>query len=241
MYIISLFLMIQGLAEYREALNNKIAVVNRKVLNLVVLLLFVANICYTKIGLQSYILFSICLILIILMDILNIVKAKISLKNRLFFWIGVLYILIGFETIVWIRNIMPNGEIFTWLIFIITIVSDSMAYFTGKFFGSRKLIPSVSPNKTIEGSLGAIFFTVIACLLYGCFIEVKIIYLIVIGILGSIFSQLGDLIASKLKRYSGIKDFSNLIPQHGGILDRLDSALLVSQFVFVVMCILLTI
>ena len=130
---------------------------------------------------------------------------------------------------------MPNGELFTWLIFVITIVSDSMAYFTGKMFGSHKLIPSVSPNKTVEGSLGAIFFTVIACFLYSFLLGVKIPYLIVIGILGSISSQCGDLIASKVKRYAGIKDFSNLIPQHGGILDRLDSALLVSQFIFVIM------
>lgn len=239
MYLASLFLMLQGMKEYREALENKINVVSKKVLDSIVILLFIANLYSTKIGLSSYGMFFVYVILILLIDILKSMKAKTCSKNRLFFWLGVFYIIIGFQTIVWIRNIMPNGEFFTWLIFIITIVSDSMAYFTGKLFGSHKLIPSVSPNKTVEGSIGAVFFTVIACLLYGVFLNIEIWQLIAIGIFGSVFSQIGDLIASKLKRYAGIKDFSNLIPQHGGILDRLDSALLVSQFIFVVMLFLI--
>ena len=238
MYLACFFLMIQGLKEYREALEGKIKVVDKKVLDSIVFLLFIANIFVAKIGLKSYGLFFAYLILTLLVDVLANMKAKTPLKEVLCFWIGVFYIVIGFETIVWIRNIMPNGELFTWLIFVITIVSDSMAYFTGKMFGSHKLIPSVSPNKTVEGSLGAIFFTVIACFLYSFLVGVKIPCLIAVGILGSISSQCGDLIASKVKRYAGIKDFSNLIPQHGGILDRLDSALLVSQFIFVVMALI---
>ena len=239
MYIASFFLMMQGLKEYREAMTNKIKVVDKKVLDSIVVLLFIANIFSSRVGLKSYGLFFVYLVLVFLIDILTSIKARVALKKRLGFWLGVFYILIGFETIVWIRNVMPNGEWFTWLIFVITIVSDSMAYFTGKLFGSHKLIPSVSPNKTIEGSLGAIFFTIIACLLYGFFLDMQIPHLIVIGLFGSIFSQCGDLIASKVKRYAEIKDFSNLIPQHGGVLDRLDSALLVSQFIFVVMMLLL--
>lgn len=239
MYLASLLLMLQGLKEYREALEKKIKVVSNKLLDSIAIFLFIANLCFEIIGIDSYRIFSIYTVLIVLVNILKTTKAKLSLKDRLLFWVGVFYIIIGFQTIVWIRNIMPNGELFTWLIFIITIVSDSMAYFTGKLFGSHKLIPSVSPNKTIEGSLGAIFFTAIACLLYGIFLNIEIWQLLIIGILGSVFSQLGDLIASKLKRYAEIKDFSNLIPQHGGILDRLDSALLVSQFVFIVMLFLI--
>ena len=239
MYIASLLLMLQGLKEYREALEGKIHVVSIKTLCFMAGLMFVSNLCYSKLGMESYGIFLVAAILILLVDILNCMKSKISLKNRIPFWMGVFYIIIGFQTIVWIRNIMPNGELFTWLIFIITIVSDSMAYFTGKFFGSRKLIPSVSPNKTIEGSLGAIFFAVIACVLYSFILDVEIWQMIMIGFFGSILSQVGDLIASKLKRYAQIKDFSNLIPQHGGVLDRLDSALLVSQFVFVVIILLI--
>lgn len=239
MYIASLLLMLQGLKEYRNALENKNNTINVNILYVLAIVLFGFNMVSKVLGAKSFILFGIFSFVVVLVDLAGLKKRNISLKSRLFFWIGVFYIIIGFETIIWIRNVVPNGELFTWMIFIITVVSDSMAYFTGKFFGKHKLIPSVSPNKTVEGSVGAIVFTIIACLLYGNIINLGTIELIAIGFLGSIVSQCGDLIASKLKRYTGIKDFSNLIPQHGGILDRLDSALLVSQFIFVIMIILM--
>lgn len=239
MYIASLLLMLQGLKEYRNALENKNNTINVNILYVLAIVLFGFNMVSKVLGAKSFILFGIFSFIVVLVDLAGLEKRNISLKSRLFFWIGVFYIIVGFETIIWIRNVVPNGELFTWMIFIITVVSDSMAYFTGKFFGKHKLIPSVSPNKTVEGSIGAVVFTIIACLLYGNIINLGTIELIAIGFLGSIVSQCGDLIASKLKRYTGIKDFSNLIPQHGGILDRLDSALLVSQFIFVIMIILM--
>lgn len=239
MYIASLLLMLQGLKEYRNALENKNNTINVNILYLLAIVLFGLNMVSKVLGAKSFILFGIFSFIVVLVDLAGLEKRNISLKSRLFFWIGVFYIIVGFETIIWIRNVVPNGELFTWMIFVITVVSDSMAYFTGKFFGKHKLIPSVSPNKTVEGSIGAVVFTIIACLLYGNIINLGTIELIAIGFLGSIVSQCGDLIASKLKRYTGIKDFSNLIPQHGGILDRLDSALLVSQFIFVIMIILM--
>lgn len=239
MYIASLLLMLQGLKEYRNALENKNNTINVNILYLLAIVLFGLNMVSKVLGAKSFILFGIFSFIVVLVDLAGLEKRNISLKSRLSFWIGVFYIIVGFETIIWIRNVVPNGELFTWMIFIITVVSDSMAYFTGKFFGKHKLIPSVSPNKTVEGSIGAVVFTIIACLLYGNIINLGTIELITIGFLGSIVSQCGDLIASKLKRYTGIKDFSNLIPQHGGILDRLDSALLVSQFIFVIMIILM--
>lgn len=239
MYIASLLLMLQGLKEYRNALENKNNTINVNILYVLAIVLFGFNMVSKVLGAKSFILFGIFSFVVVLVDLAGLKKRNISLKSRLSFWVGVFYIIIGFETIIWIRNVVPNGELFTWMIFIITVVSDSMAYFTGKFFGKHKLIPSVSPNKTVEGSVGAIVFTIIACLLYGNIINLGTIELIAIGFLGSIVSQCGDLIASKLKRYTGIKDFSNLIPQHGGILDRLDSALLVSQFIFVIMIILM--
>lgn len=234
MYIASLLLMLQGLKEYRNALENKNNTININVLYSLAMVLFGLNVSSRSLGIKAFVLFGLFSFIIILVDLATLEKKNISLKSRISFWLGVFYIIVGFETIVWIRNVVPNGELFTWMIFVITVVSDSMAYFTGKFFGKHKLIPSVSPNKTVEGSIGAILFTVIACLLYGNVINLGTIELIGIGFFGSIISQCGDLIASKLKRYVGIKDFSNLIPQHGGVLDRLDSALLVSQFIFIV-------
>ena len=93
-----------------------------------------------------------------------------------------------------------------WLIVLTAFGTDIMAYFAGVFFGKHKLCPKISPKKTIEGSIG--------------------------GILGSVISQFGDLTASIFKRKMGIKDYGNLIPGHGGILDRFDSVLFTAPMVY---------
>ena len=108
---------------------------------------------------------------------------------------------------------------------------DIGAWFVGRKFGKRKLWPSVSPNKTIEGLLGGIFFsaTLGGLLWWAFFDKFSIIYPILFGCIGAL-SQLGDLVESKLKRQSHIKDSSNLIPGHGGFYDRVDSLVFVSPF-----------
>ena len=98
-----------------------------------------------------------------------------------------------------------------------------------------KLIPKISPKKTIEGSIGGIICTILVCALFAYVMNISIINIIPIALLGSIVAQLGDLFASAIKRYCGIKDFGKLIPGHGGILDRFDSvifvALLINMFI----------
>ena len=111
--------------------------------------------------------------------------------------------------------------------------NDTFAYLVGKNFGKHKLFPSVSPKKTIEGFIGGLLFSVICGILLGkYFIGVKHIYFwVVIAIIVSIFSTLGDLIESKLKRIAGVKDSGTIMPGHGGILDRLDSIIFVIPFI----------
>ena len=118
-------------------------------------------------------------------------------------------------------------------IFIAIWTNDTFAYLVGKNFGKRKLFPSVSPKKTIEGFIGGIVFTIICSVLLSMYyIETKNSYIwIIIAIIISIFSTLGDLIESKLKRVAGIKDSGNIMPGHGGILDRLDSIIFVIPFI----------
>ena len=113
---------------------------------------------------------------------------------------------------------------------LITILTDTFAYIGGKLFGKHKLIERISPNKTIEGSIiGSIFGIVIPSIFYlymvnpgELFIKVVILTLIL-----SIIGQIGDLVFSSIKRHFNIKDFSNIMPGHGGILDRLDSIIFV--------------
>ena len=118
-------------------------------------------------------------------------------------------------------------------IFILIWTNDTFAYLVGKNFGKNKLFPSVSPKKTIEGFIGGLLFSIIGgVLLAKYFIEAKYIYFwVIIAIIVSIFSTLGDLIESKLKRVAGVKDSGTIMPGHGGILDRLDSIIFVIPFI----------
>ena len=120
-----------------------------------------------------------------------------------------------------------------WLIVITAFGTDIMAYFSGYLLGRHKLCPKISPKKTVEGSIGGILGSVILSGLFGYFFMPEvIIHCIIIGVLGGIVSQFGDLTASIFKRKMGIKDYGNLIPGHGGILDRFDSVLFTGPMVY---------
>ena len=103
---------------------------------------------------------------------------------------------------------------------------------TATLLGKHKLIPKVSPKKTIEGSVGGILGSTLGCAVFGYIFKLDLTAMILIGSLGSIIAQFGDLFASSIKRYVGIKDYGKLIPGHGGILDRFDSVILVAPFVY---------
>lgn len=123
---------------------------------------------------------------------------------------------------------------FLLLVFIVAFSTDTCAYFVGSKFGSIKLLESVSPKKSVEGFIGGIVGCVILSLLYLYFINYKITFITIIFlILSSVFGQFGDLFASKIKRSSGIKDYSNILPGHGGILDRFDSLLFIIPLMYI--------
>ena len=118
--------------------------------------------------------------------------------------------------------------------FLVAFISDGGAYFAGYFLGKHKLAPVVSPNKTIEGAVGGLLAAMLAMILYAAILDLgfhfRVNYLIAVvyGILGSAVGVFGDLLFSVIKRQTGIKDYGNLIPGHGGILDRLDSVMMVA-------------
>ena len=138
---------------------------------------------------------------------------------------------------------MNNGVYLFGMVFIGAWVSDSMAYFTGRLIGKHKLAPTLSPKKTIEGSIGGIVFTVAAFVLYGLIIEgvsdlsANYLLLAIMGGVLSAVSQIGDLWASLIKREYGIKDYSKMLPGHGGVMDRFDSVLSIST-ILMIFCIL---
>lgn len=147
------------------------------------------------------------------------------------------YIIAAFTSLVYIHDYIHNGEYIYLLIFICAWVTDIFAYFTGRLLGKHKLIPAVSPKKTVEGAIGGIVFCVVAIVAFGVVMEnfftptetrANYLVLAISGIFVSVVSQIGDLIMSVIKRHYGIKDYGKLFPGHGGMLDRFDSVLAVS-------------
>lgn len=121
-----------------------------------------------------------------------------------------------------------HGVVYALLPFAAAFLSDSGAYFIGIFFGKHKLCPLLSPKKTIEGAAGGLASAIVAMLIFGLVLkligfEVNFLVMAVYGFFGSAACQLGDLSFSAIKRLYGIKDYGNLLPGHGGMLDRFDS------------------
>lgn len=148
-----------------------------------------------------------------------------------------MYITLFLAHIILIRR-AQDGALLVWLVFLISWMTDTGAYTVGRLCGKHKLLPSVSPKKTVEGAIGGIVTCVVVLLLYGLLCQevfsrtVNYLPLIGLGVLGSVFAQFGDLLASCIKREHGIKDFGAILPGHGGVLDRFDSVILVAPFVF---------
>ena len=156
-----------------------------------------------------------------------------------------MYITISTSCIIITRAYFGTG--YMMLIFLCAWSSDTFAYFTGKFLGKHKLIPNVSPNKTVEGAIGGIIGAVVICSAYlyvlNITIGIKSPWLLIgvlVGITGGLFGQIGDLVASSIKRDTGVKDFGNIFPGHGGVMDRFDSVMFISPVIFGIMAAVLT-
>lgn len=154
-------------------------------------------------------------------------------------------VLVNLKAVTISNHQIAIGKYFVWLIFIASWMCDTTAYYSGRYLGKggkHKLCPKVSPKKTVEGSLGGLIGSILSCLLFGYLINtyvrdinllhINLVHYAVIGLLCGVFSQFGDLAASSIKRYVKVKDYSNLIPGHGGILDRFDSILFSAVIVY---------
>lgn len=154
------------------------------------------------------------------------------------------YVTFSLSSLVLLRDLTAVGEVkgmlggkLYLLAFIFAWVPDIGGYFFGKFFGKRKLIPDVSPKKTVAGFVGGIGSAVAVSLIYAFIIGAKgvapFIVLAVIAALSAMVSVCGDLLASLVKRHYGIKDYGFIFPGHGGVMDRFDSVIAVAPFLFI--------
>ncbi len=133
---------------------------------------------------------------------------------------------------------MDGGEFYILVAFLLSMVADSGAYFVGRSMGKHKLAPVISPKKTVEGAIGGALINVLAMMGYALllnkcfgFTQVNYLYAAIYGLLGAVASMIGDLTLSVIKRQVKIKDYGNLMPGHGGVLDRFDSTMMVAPLV----------
>jgi len=218
LYIVS----IVGLREFYKAIE-KIDVAPCYILGYLGATGILINLIYPQIKLD--LVFS---TLIISMLIILVLHKRYSLKDISFTMFGIIYVPFLLFHIAYL-----DKTIYLYLIFIIAFGTDTFAYTIGNLIGKKKLCPSISPNKTVEGFIGGILGALVLVVIYSLYFKITPLWsMILLSILSSILSQLGDLAASKIKRTTKIKDFGNLIPGHGGVLDRFDSIIFVAPIIY---------
>ncbi len=164
----------------------------------------------------------------------------LSVKESTFDFLAVAKVLFGIMYIPFLMSyfialrLMSNGVVWIVFVLVLAFIGDIVALYVGKYFGRHKLVPMVSPGKTVEGLLGLILGSTAACLLFAYFFlpDISPVKIGMLAFVGSIIGQLGDICESAIKRSYGLKDASSILPGHGGILDRLDCLIFIAPFVY---------
>ena len=207
-----------------------------------------APFCLRYLGIETTLPAALAVILLLLLYVLAVTtfsKGKVAVTESSTALMTAIYIIAGFSAMVYLHDFHQGGKYLYLLTFIGAWVPDTFAYFTGMLFGKHKLIPDVSPKKTVEGAIGGVVFCVLAfigfALIYNYVLiaeEGKLLpiwLMAIIGFVTAVVSMVGDLTMSLIKRHYGIKDYGKILPGHGGFLDRFDSVIAVAVILAVFM------
>jgi phosphatidate cytidylyltransferase len=145
--------------------------------------------------------------------------------------LGMIYVGWFLSYLIFIRSLTEHGGYLFFLMFTVWAM-DITAYLAGRFLGRTPLFPSISPKKTWEGSLAGFFICLVAAGIFSRTASLEIGHALVLGALIGVFGQISDLIESLIKRDAGVKDSSNIVPGHGGVLDRIDSFVLTAPLMY---------
>ena len=185
-----------------------------------------------------FILFVLVLFFILMLAVYVFTYPRYSSKDVIYTFFGFFYVAIMLGFIHMTRD-LPDGIYIVWLIFVSSWFCDVFAYLTGMAFGKHRLCPNLSPKKSVEGAIGGIVVPAICGGVYGYIVSEHfggddrfIMIFAVLCAVGAAVSQIGDLSASAVKRNFEIKDYGNLIPGHGGILDRFDSVIFTAPMIY---------
>lgn len=242
MYVVGAILSVIALKEFYQAVSGKLALDNIVSMIFAVLFFISAYLRNTELSVVLGMLYMLC-------NFSYLLKNYEHIRLQDFFGnvFAFVYIVPAFIIMAIIRD-KEYGAYIVALIFLSASITDVFAYFVGKAIGKHKLAPHLSPNKTIEGSVGGSLISTLvflSCALifnnYFHIFEVtggSVTIILIIGLVASIIAQLGDLSASAIKRITGIKDYGHLIPGHGGIMDRMDSTLFTAPALYIILYIL---
>ena len=174
----------------------------------------------------------------LLLSLIVFLHEKYNIADAAITIFGGFYVMFFISYFVKIRD-LDGGVYLFFLALVGAVATDTFAYFIGKAIGKKKLIEAISPHKTVAGSVGGFVGNILVLTIYGIVLwytgayrGLPIYHYAIIGAVTGVVSQIGDLAASAIKRYVGIKDFGKIIPGHGGILDRIDSYLFAIPVVY---------
>jgi len=198
--------------------------------------------------LPVYIFFGFLGVLVLLISsfaanlILSVFKTSVAFNSIAYYSLILIYPIALMFLFVVLNRVPDYGFFYILLVAAICVFCDSLAFFTGITFKGPKLAPKISPKKTISGAIGGLLggvlgaMTVYLIFTYIFNVDLSVFkdwHIILVGFVGAIFAEMGDLVESGIKRKLEIKDFSNLLPGHGGVMDRLDSLMFVAFAVFI--------
>jgi phosphatidate cytidylyltransferase len=220
-----------GMYEYNGMMFDK-GFSLEKMETLIAALLILLTSFYTNMPLIVAVL-TFSVMTVMMLDLLRIKKNGLDMSHAGRVILGILYIPLLMAHFILLYP-TQSGVLWIFFILVMAFAGDTAAYYIGRRLGKRKLLPEISPGKTVEGTIGLVVGSIAGCIFFKLFFfpMLPVAHAAVLGLVGSIIGQLGDLSESALKRVAGVKDSGRLLPGHGGILDRMDCLMFITPYVY---------